>query len=144
MRGAQANQTFGGLTGQYTLFGGLNTVIDGIAQQVGQGRFEFFQHIAINLGFFALNFQANRLAQRAPQITHHALLPHQHVGKRPHATSQRGVVKQLRTLTRVPAKLIQLSGLLAEQMLRLGHYPPRIGQCLLRFMAQPRVLELLA
>ena len=46
------------------------------ASQMDQGRFELFQHVAVNLGFFAFDFQADLLAQ------HHVRMPHQVLGRR--------------------------------------------------------------
>ena len=120
MRGTQANLSFGGFAGEQPLLGGFNAVVHRVAQQVHQGRFELFQHVTVHLGFLAFNFQADLFAQAAPQITHHALLPGQHIGERAHAAGQRRVIQQLRTLTGVPAKLVQLCGLLSEHVLRLG------------------------
>ena len=139
----QADQPFGWLARQQALLRSFDTVIDGIAQQMDQGRFELFQHVAVNLGFFAFDFQADLLAQGTPQITHHALLPHQDIGERPHATSQGSVVEQLRALACLPAKLVEFGGLFAEQVLGLGQHLPGIDQGLLGFMADTRDLEVL-
>ena len=81
MGGAQANQAFFRLARQQALFRGFDAVIDRVAQQVSQRRFELFQHVAIDLGFLAFDLQAHLFAQIAPQIPDHPHLPGQHVGK---------------------------------------------------------------
>ncbi|MNF75479.1 hypothetical protein D3C87_1065270 [compost metagenome] len=60
-------------------------MIDSVAQQMGERRFEFFQDIAIDLGFLAFDLQPHLLAEAAAQIADHAHLTGQHVRKGPHA-----------------------------------------------------------
>jgi len=142
MGDAQADQTFGRFTRKQPLLRSFDAVIDGITQQMDQWRFKLFQYIAVDLSFFAFDFQANLLAQGAAQITHHALLPDQDIGKRAHTTSQCGVVEQLRTLTSLPAELVELGGLLTEQALRLSQNAPGICQRLFGFMTEDHGLEM--
>ncbi|MCY1178859.1 hypothetical protein D9M73_192320 [compost metagenome] len=116
---AQANQTFSRLAGQQALFREFDAVVDRVAQQVSQRRLELFQHVAIDLGLLAFNFQSHLFTQVAPQITDHAHLPGQHIGKGPHATGQRRVVQHLRPLTGMPGELIEFGVLFHEQLLGL-------------------------
>jgi len=55
-------------------------------------------------------------------------LPAQHIGKRPHATGQRGVVQDLRPLTGLPGELIQLGVFFHQQLLGFGQQPTGIGR----------------
>ena len=68
MRGSQANQSFNRFTRQQPLLGQLDAVINRVTQQMGKGCLELFQYVAVNLGFFAFNFQAYLLAQAAAQL----------------------------------------------------------------------------
>ena len=143
MRHPQADRAFRLFARQQALFGRFNPVVDGVAQQVGERRFEFFEDIAVNLGFLAFDFQAYLLAQRPTQITDHALLAHQHIGERAHAAGQRGVIEQLRALAGLPAEFVEFGGLLAEQMLRLGEHAPGLVQSLFNLVRQAHHFELL-
>ena len=59
----------------------FDAVVDGIAQQMRQGRFQALQHVAIDLGALAAHLQPHQLAQGAAKVTDHPRLPRQHVGE---------------------------------------------------------------
>ncbi|MNS25626.1 hypothetical protein D3C72_575240 [compost metagenome] len=139
---AQANQTFRRLAGQQALLRGFDAVVDRVAQQVSQRRFELFQYVAIDLGLFAFNFQAHLFAQIAPQIPDHPHLPGQHIGKGPHATGQRRVVQHLRPLAGMPGELVEFGVLFHEQLLGLREQAPRILKGFLGLQAQGVILEM--
>ena len=98
MRGLELDQPFNRLAHRDALVRRFNAVIDRIAQQMSQRRFELFQYVAIHLGLFAVDFQPHLFAKGAAQVTHHSRLTDQHIGKRAHPAGQGGVVEQLRTL----------------------------------------------
>ncbi|MNN21261.1 hypothetical protein D3C81_1345750 [compost metagenome] len=102
---------------------------------MSQRCFELFQYVAIDLGFFAFNFQPHLFAQIAPQIPDHPHLPGQHIGKRPHATGQRRVVQHLCPLAGMPGELIEFGVLFHEQLLGLREQSPRILKGLLSLQA---------
>ena len=104
--------------------------------------FEFFQHVAIDLGLFALDLQAYLLAQATAEVAHHAHLPGQHIGKWPHTAGQRGVIKHLGALPGLPAELIQLSSFFRQQHLGFTQQTACVGQRLLGLQAQTHGLEL--
>ncbi|MNL27682.1 hypothetical protein D3C87_1492870 [compost metagenome] len=108
MGSAQADQAFFRLAGQQPLLGRFDSVVHGIAQQVRQWRLEFFQHVAVDLGFLAFDLQPHLFAKAAAQVSNHTHLTGQHIRERPHATGQRRVVQHLCTLTGLPGELIQL------------------------------------
>ncbi|MNP09988.1 hypothetical protein D3C76_1021180 [compost metagenome] len=136
VRRPDSDHSLGRLAGEDAPLRRFDAVVDGIAQQMHQGRFEFLQHIAIDLGFLALDFQAHLLTQRAAQIAHHACLPGQHIGKWTHPAGQRSVIKQLRTLAGLPAELIELYGLLHQHMLGLHEQALHLGQGVLYVRAK--------
>ena len=103
---------------------------------MGERRFEFFQHVTVDLGLFALDFQAHLLAQAATEVTHHAHLPGQHIGKRSHAAGQCGVVEHLGALAGLPAELIQLGVFFRQQSLGFTQQATGIGQGFLGFQVQ--------
>ncbi|MNO75825.1 hypothetical protein D3C76_668870 [compost metagenome] len=142
MRSAQTNQTFRRLAGQQALFREFDAVVDRVAQQVSQRRLELFQHVAIDLGLLAFNFQSHLFTQVAPQITDHAHLPGQHIGKGPHATGQRRVVQHLRPLAGMPGELVEFGVLFHEQLLGLREQAPRILKGFLGLQAQGVILEM--
>jgi len=117
VRGAQADRTSLRFARQQAPLGQFNAMVDGIAQQMGQGRFEFFQHITIDLGFLAFDVQMHLLAKRTPEVTNHAGLAGEYVGERAHATGQCRVVQQLGSLAGLPAKLVEVGGLLLQDLL---------------------------
>ncbi|MNP35810.1 hypothetical protein D3C76_1291590 [compost metagenome] len=104
-------------------------MVDCIAQQMGQRRFELFQHIAVDLGLFTVYLQTHLLAQRAAQVSHHTALAGKHIGKRAHAAGQGCVVQQLRALAGLPAEFVKVGGLLLQDVLGFHQQPLRLGQC---------------
>ncbi|MNI56980.1 hypothetical protein D3C73_1120130 [compost metagenome] len=124
----QPDQAFWRLTRQQPLFRRLDAVIDSIAQQVRQRCLEFLQHVAVNLGFLALDFQPYLLAEAATQIADHAHLTTEHIGERTHATGQRSVVQHLCPLTGLPGELVQLGVLFHQQLLGLRQQAAGIFQ----------------
>ncbi|MCY1414166.1 hypothetical protein D9M71_296090 [compost metagenome] len=142
VRSPQADHPLVRLARQQAPLGQLDAVVDGIAQQVGQRCFELFQHIAVDLGLLPFHHQPHRLAQRTAQVADHAALPGQHVGKRPHPTGQGGVIQQLRTLTGLPAELIQVGCLLLQNLLGLCQQALGLCQGFEHLTALPRAFQL--
>ena len=142
MRGTQAHQPFGRLARQQAPFRKFDAVVHGIAQQVGQWRFKLFQHITVDLGLFPLHHQPYRLAQRAAEVSDHATLPGQYIGEWPHAAGQRRVVQQLCTLTGLPAELIEVGGLLLQDLLGLHQQALGLRQGFEHFTVLAAVFQL--
>ena len=103
-------------------------MVHGIAQQVGERRFELLQHIAVDLGVLTFYVQAHLLAEGTAEIAQHARLADEHIGERAHARGQRGVVHQLRALATLPAELIEVGHMPGEHLLALAEQLPGLGQ----------------
>ncbi|MNP52519.1 hypothetical protein D3C76_1469170 [compost metagenome] len=106
-----------------------------------QGRFEFFQDVTVDLGFLALDLQPYLLAETTTEVTDHPYLAAQHIGKRPHATSQGRVVQHLGALTGLPGELVQLGVFFHQQLLGFSQEPTGIFEGFPGFEAQGLVLE---
>lgn len=126
--GADGDPALGRLAGGEAGFRRLDTVIDGIAQQVGERRFEFFQDIPVDLGAFALDQQAHLLAQRAAQVANHPRLAAKDVGEWPHPRGQRRVVEHLGTLAALPGELVEIGDVLHQHLLAFANQLPRLAE----------------
>ena len=72
LAGSQDNVTLGRFAGILALLGRFQTVIHGIAQQVGQRVLNLFQHPFIQFRLAAGDSQRNLFALFTGQIAHHA------------------------------------------------------------------------
>ena len=71
----------------------LDTVIDGVAQQVIQRCFELLENVAVHVGGLAANLERHRLAKALGQIPHHAREAVQAIGEGAHAAHDGLVVE---------------------------------------------------
>ena len=107
MAGAQQHTAFLRLALAQALGGWLDAVVDGIAQQVGQRRFQALQHVAVDLGVLTFDVQAHLFAQRAAEVAQHAGLATQHIGEGTHARGQGQVIELLGALTTMPDEVVE-------------------------------------
>ena len=77
-------------------------MIHGVAQQMGQGRLQPLENVAIDLRVLTQNLKLHFLAQRAGQITHHARKPADPIAKRAHAGAEHFQIKPMRQVSRTP------------------------------------------
>src|SRR5450830_1762951 len=106
------------LTGLQALRRRFDAMVDSIAQQMADGRIEFFQNVAIDLGGVADDFQPYRFTQRMSDIAHHARVVARPdtgaVGKRAHAASQCFFIKTLRQIDGMTVKRFQFGQLIGD------------------------------
>ncbi|MCY1228560.1 hypothetical protein D9M72_408830 [compost metagenome] len=76
--------------------GRFDAVVHRVAQQVRQRRVQCFQDVAVHLRAGADQLQVHRLAERAPEVAHHARVAGQRVRQRAHARGQRAVIEPAR------------------------------------------------
>ncbi len=120
MPGLEAEGTLGRFAGSATRFRSFTTMVDGVAQQVGQRGFQPFEDITIDLSAFSRDVESDRFAKRASEVANHAGEPADPVAKGPHPGAQHLKVKSLRQLCGAAVEQVQFLGAVAQKLLRVG------------------------
>ena len=81
-----------GLTAGMAHLGGLQTVVDGVAQHVLQRRHHALQHVAVNLGFGVDDAEFDLFAQLAGHLAHYPLEARQYALERHHAGAHQALL----------------------------------------------------
>ncbi len=80
--------------------GGLDAVIQGVAQQVAQGGFQLLQDVPVHLGGLAHDIEPDLFPQLPGQVPHHPRKGLDAVGEGPHPDADNLVVKAVREVFR--------------------------------------------
>ena len=66
----QGERSFGGFAGAGAVTRQFQTVVQSVAEEVGQRGFKFFENVAVHLGVRTDKVQAGGLAERSGEVTH--------------------------------------------------------------------------
>lgn len=155
MARVERERAFFGLAARETNCRCFDTVVDRVAQQVAERRFEEIEDVAIHLSRFAHQLPAHLLAKRARDVAHHARQTAGAVAERAHPALQRGIVKLLRQMRRAAVEALQIGQALGEQMLRFcgeaaqffergvcARIELQIGKCFVQLIQRTRAVTL--
>ncbi len=122
----QRDARLGRLAASHAQLGGLDAVVERVAQQVAERRVEHVEQVAIDLGGFADDRETHPLAQRTRQVAHHARIGAGGVAERPHPALQRLVVELLGDMAAAPLEAVELVDAGRERALQVVHHLPHL------------------
>ena len=99
-------------------------MVEGVAQQVPERRFECRQDVAIDLGRLADDLEPRLLAERVGDVADHAWKRLHTVGERPHPAGQRLVVQAVRQVERSAIEHLELDEPLGQELMTLQNGAP--------------------
>ena len=97
-------------------------MIDGIAEQVGQRRFQPIEDVPIDLRVFTNDFEPHFLAERTGQVAHHSRKALSAIGKGTHARAQDLEIQAVGKVGGAPIEQIQLLDPLGEEALAIANF----------------------
>jgi hypothetical protein len=106
---------------------GLDAVIDGVLQQVRQRGLQLLEDVPIDLRGLADDFQADRLAEAARQLPHHARKVLGAVRERPHAADNDLVIQARIEVFGLRDVVLELADSLHQDLLARSGLPAGLG-----------------
>ena len=121
MPGFQQQRAFGRLAFRLALGGRFQTVIDGVAKQVGQRRLQAFQNVAVDRSGGPGDFKAHLLARFPGEIPDHPGKAVQAVGKRHHPAADDFVVEAVGQVLQAAGKALETDDVPGDPLSGLVH-----------------------
>ena len=132
MPGLEFKETLGVFAGGLALLGRFQSMIEGVAQEMRQRRFQSFQDFPVHAGGLARDFKADLLVQLPCQIAHHPRESQHPVGKGAHPAGNSLAIKALGQIGRPAREEIHLFEMLGGQLAAFVGFPLGLDQARLQ------------
>ncbi len=131
--GGELNGSVGGFAEMGAIVGGFDAMVDGVAEEVGEGGFEVVEDVAIDVGVFADDFEFDLFVNLPCEVANHAGKTNADVAEGAHLAVDDFLVEAVGELVRSAGVFFEFGGAIQEMAAAVVGLVPGLAEDIVEF-----------